>query len=1274
MSKSRRHHAVLTVILMVTGITAATLNAEEKPIGVIEAWSALDVPFETPHTDWAQPYAGGKIRVLFFTGKVPKTMLGVTRYVVETQQRFDIEADVVLMAGGVFGGAAAEQRMFRLIETPYDCYVMKPGGVFDGLPEEAKQTIIQNVRNGAGIVLSIGDDGLKDLFAEATALESLPEIPESSGIEAFSLDGGRLARAPIDRGWRIHAGTPRDKIFGVDLKRDVSYEATGRAILWAAGREPKLHVSAEVGDATMARGDLAGRQVKVAWSKSSSPLTISARFLNQTQRPAKLQRISESSGAGGTEDIPMPTLPAGDYWVHVEARSERGIEGWSVTPFKVTTDEQLSELNLVREWGDAGSLIEGSVKVDSPDRENRTLRVQAIDRYGRVLARRSFPAPEAEVSFTIPTASWMPNYIGVQAILLEDGEPICESYASNAYTIPKKKKDEWNFVMWGRMHAHQSLDIIEEMLARNGVTARIETTSTAWWHMSRAGMSYVAYCEAGLDRQHWHRGGTPRGGWRRDSISLNEHGEFQNQGGDAGCWNDEPAVDNRIRKWLQRETGYRQHGALSYSMGDEKEFVGSCLHPACMKKYRGYLKEQYGTIDALNESWSSSFASFEDVELSEPDDNLYRDYLRGQHGTIEAYNKSLSTKFKSFDEIRLPSSNFNRNYEYTALARGNLPRHFDRIAFQAWNFGKYAGRFQRNVRDKDPHAYSGVEGAGWIMDDIDIIVRNTDWWILYGIPPTEVVRSIAPRGYLIGHWTGYTDTNPKYPVSDFWLSFLRGGNSIGYWHTYNFLGQTLGPAPLGGGEVAETGRVVFDGLGKLLNVKSQMQHDGIVMLHSFASGKASYLQPNLEYGIYSGWSTNSEGDKWLKMGKDDDDHWKKDKDPKHGGCNNFVWHRTIRATGLQFEYVTDRMLRQGEFAPDDYKVMILPQCEALGPKEIAAIRKFAEDGGTVIADVRPAIYDGHLKLREGGGLDDLFGVRHTDNVAPVETHGTIEGSLGDTTVRVAVPDLRVNPAIELAGGEALGRAGQTPICIVNSVGRGRAILLNFPIWSFTNLSLDETPEADAQFIAALFESAGVEWPLRMFDEQGNRKRNIEAVRWKTGSGEQVVAFYGPLHDTRAQWRPSKGQLERVRAMDVTRSVRVELPEPKHVTWIDSDKPSGHTRSFTLSTRPWRPTFIAITDKTPSPPRLKPARRQATRGAPVHFEAELPGSRGLRALKVRVTTPDGAEARWFDKSVMVGTLGAQISFPIAINEQSGTWSVTATDLYTGDSASASFVVD
>lgn len=52
--------------------------------------------------------------------------------------------------------------------------------------------------------------------------------------------------------------------------------------------------------------------------------------------------------------------------------------------------------------------------------------------------------------------------------------------------------------------------------------------------------------------------------------------------------------------------------------------------------------------------------------------------------------------------------------------------------------------------------------------------------------------------------------------------------------------------------MVETGRVVFDGLGRLLNVESDMQHDGVVMLHAFASAQAAMIEPGSGYGVYSG--------------------------------------------------------------------------------------------------------------------------------------------------------------------------------------------------------------------------------------------------------------------------------------------------------------------------------------------------------------------------------------------------------------------------------------
>ena len=74
----------------------------------------------------------------------------------------------------------------------------------------------------------------------------------------------------------------------------------------------------------------------------------------------------------------------------------------------------------------------------------------------------------------------------------------------------------------------------------------------------------------------------------------------------------------------------------------------------------------------------------------------------------------------------------------------------------------------------------------------------------------------------------------------------------------------------------------------------------------------------------------------------------------------------------------------------------------------------------------------------------------------VQADGRAVGRIGEHRIDAKLSGLHVNPAVELNTGRALGRAGSTPIMIVHRAGRGRAILMNFTMASFPNLSLPET--------------------------------------------------------------------------------------------------------------------------------------------------------------------------------------------------------------------------
>ncbi|MCY2989794.1 MAG: hypothetical protein NTY19_18255 [Planctomycetota bacterium] len=54
------------------------------------------------------------------------------------------------------------------------------------------------------------------------------------------------------------------------------------------------------------------------------------------------------------------------------------------------------------------------------------------------------------------------------------------------------------------------------------------------------------------------------------------------------------------------------------------------------------------------------------------------------------------------------------------------------------------------------------------------------------------------------------------------------------------------------------------------------------------------------------------------------------------------------------------------------------------------LRAYVRQGGVLIADVRPAIYDGHVKPLAAGQLDDVFGVKRTGFAPAVTSDGVIQ--------------------------------------------------------------------------------------------------------------------------------------------------------------------------------------------------------------------------------------------------------------------------------------------
>lgn len=1162
--------------LAALGLIQAALPAQGP--AELEEECRLAPVYETPHTPWARPYAGGRLRVLFFLnigycGTLP-------REVVELGQRFDLETEAVFWARIIdstqyhwHGDAAGLERMARLVAEPWDCFVFV-NLPLEQVPLEQQYRIVLAVTNGSGLILAGAEDPrvlkperqlseLPPLLADGVPLASLPFVAGGvlkgvpAGERTDALAASRMVaayRVRNGRGVRLPA---RPELSGDDPSWQTQYEywqsLFGRAILWAAGREPRAALVVRPAKASFDRAELpAAEAVTISWQGAAAAeeftLAASLRRLDgvQTALPAP-----PAAGAEGRLALALPRLRAGQYFVDVRATSKAGAEAWASAAVAVTSPLRVAAVTLEESFAEPGGALSGSAAVEGlPAAGETVLQVNLRDRWDRVLARQEFPAAET-VRFRFAVEDWMPMLVRVEGRLLAGGEEVSSGEA--LFRVTHRHRGQFNFLVWD-IPSGTLAPYAEESLRRLGMTL----------HLAHG--SPPAYVAAG-------------------NVAWVPYTTHIGKACQPACWNDEQAIAAYVEKVVGPCAAARRSGVFVYSLGDEVITRGACTGPACLAAYRQYLRDEYKDIAALNASWGTTWAGFDEVELSAPDDNQ----------------------------------------EAAARRAGNYPRWYDRQAFQSYNFARLCARFVDRFRELDPQARVGFEGAGSFEagDDYDLIVRTNGFWAPYPGLGDEIIRSIAPRDFPRANWMGYTKDADSL-LGKYWRMITRGCDSVWWWRWdgvgvfHGLLAPHLGPYQAAE-ELARDTQIVRDGLGTLL-LRSEMLDDGIAVLYSMPSAYACQVGAGPSFGRYA--------------------------------SAHQAWSRLIREAGLQYRYVTDRMLRQGEFQADRYKALVLARAEAMGPAEASAIRDFAERGGTVLADLRPALYDGHCKPLPRGALDDLFGIEREGSPEAAAEKAALSAAPGGEALSLEWDKAGSDPGVRAADGQARGRCGTAPIVVVRKVGKGQAILLNFAADRFPAPGSDAAPEAAGEFVRRLFAAAGVRPAVRVQRADGRPAANLEVVRWRTGRTDLVALSR------------ESGRRE---------EVALALPEARHVYDLRRRRYLGPGTAASAEVIPCRATFFALTPERAAAPEVRLPAPAAERGRVVRLALAVPGADGTRAVLVRVWRPDGSEAEPFRQVAMVGPEGAEVPLPFAYNDPEGAWRVTAAELFTGETVAATLDV-
>lgn len=378
-----------------------------------------------------------------------------------------------------------------------------------------------------------------------------------------------------------------------------------------------------------------------------------------------------------------------------------------------------------------------------------------------------------------------------------------------------------------------------------------------------------------------------------------------------------------------------------------KKLITSELNEDEVADIREACREAYGDIRIFNVANEVNLKSFENIDATtiptfKPMEKAEYPYFlfwleKRYEGDIAKLNAAWGANESSFTGIK-------ENTIGELKRLGHWTCELDKQKFLEDSFLENCRIIGEAVKAVDPTIAVGF-GASSLNNCIMDVFKYLDTVVPYGgREDMELIRSRkhAYIGETIG-WYGTSFGSDEEMVPQpvrsrqSWHSLLTGANFCWMWTTCYGLSGARTVSPSGFGWSFEAHREIKRGPGSLL-LRSTREADGIRILFSRDSGRMASVK----------------------------------KEPTSHLVARRAWNHTIEALGLQYVHVTNDDILEDTLVKDGVKVLILPMCDVIDSPTAAKITEFVKNGGTVIADFMPGLYDANGNKLEKGTLDALF--------------------------------------------------------------------------------------------------------------------------------------------------------------------------------------------------------------------------------------------------------------------------------------------------------------
>jgi hypothetical protein len=708
---------------------------------------------------------------------------------------------------------------------------------------------------------------------------------------------------------------------------EYQYSLLARAVLWAAGRSVPVHIESLTGSE-------AGLKLAL---NAANQQTVRIEVNGRNEFGQSLGSTSvDKTLSSGSNSIEIPATKPANGWpggrqifdVIIRDAKDNSTLNWGTATFTTPKRAMMNSAKTAVDVYQRGETVSAVLRA-SGNLSGLQMRMQVSDDLGRVLGNISAPA-RGERTFTFQLTDFLGKFALVTAELADDRGAIVDQLRAKPAMVVQNKRREKEYTalvsFGGTKHYLQDAQM-------KMVRAAAADTGFTWSNDVDNSLNIPR----GTFGVYWYdRGPTTPEAMERAIAEYQKTGDFEALG---YLTKKELYKRTGDKKFLQRTPSFNDPAVLKnladivrasarnkarynmdyYFVGDEGSLTsyGDAVdfdwNPHTLIEFRAWLKQQYGTLNALNQEWRTSFTDWNSVVPS----------------TTEEARKSRNfapwADHRTFMEIT-----FARAYQTArdAAVEGDPDAHIAVSGTQATN------------------AYNGTDWSRLdrVIDDFLSYDGGNQW---------DMHRSFAKPNAMIGFWTGY-GSHGLAVQNAIWTAAIHNVLHPNIFWMYSFLNPDLTHSASARDMGKAFSSLRSEGVGKLL-MEATRQQDGIALYYSM---------PSIHAASILGYHQRSS----------DDDDEVADRARLSFAANRDGWVKTITDLGLQFDFVSSEDVVTKGIANDKYKVVILPLAFALSNDEVQRLQEFVARGGVVIADAAPGWLDQHCAWQTNDAVNKLFGI------------------------------------------------------------------------------------------------------------------------------------------------------------------------------------------------------------------------------------------------------------------------------------------------------------